>query len=116
MDKKVLCVGDTSADFESVRRELSALEAGWQLECVLPGEPTWNALDARSWDAVIVDQPVDGQDLTPVLETAMRKVPQAHRVLLVDLGSPETLFRRIGGVHQLLVKPCETSRLRKPGR
>jgi len=111
MKKQILGVSDPSAGFQSVWDELGQRQPGWTLRLVTPGDPTWSALEEQSWDVVIVDEPLRGQQAVSVLEQAMRKNPQGHRILLIDLGAPDALFRRIGGVHQLLVKPCEPGRL-----
>jgi putative nucleotidyltransferase with HDIG domain len=112
MKRRILLVDGKAQPLHELRAELAAGVPGWEVVEATSGAAALAALAATPADAVVADMLLPDMTGEQLLSQVLRQLPHAHRVVLVDLGDLDSLLHCVGGVHQFLIKPCTTSRLR----
>jgi HD-like signal output (HDOD) protein len=111
MRRRILFVDSPTRDLQDLREELGARRAPWTIDYAMGGRPALERLAGQRYDAVVADLFLEDMPGLEFLDRLQGDFPQTHRLVLIDLGDPTSLFRCVGGIHQFLSKPCDTERL-----
>jgi putative nucleotidyltransferase with HDIG domain len=112
MKRRILLVDGQGEPLRELCSELATRAAGWEVVRATSGAAALAALAASTWDAVVADMQLPDMSGEQLLTHVLRQFPQAHRVVLAELGDLESLLRCVNGVHQFVIKPCTPARLR----
>jgi len=113
MKRRILLVDGEGQPLRELRAELAGTGTGWEVIEATSGAAALAALAAASVDAIVADMMLPDMSGEQLLSQALRQFPQAHRMVLVDLGDLDSLLRCVGGAHQFVIKPCTPARLRE---
>lgn len=112
MKKRILLVDGVTAALREIKDELVDLCAGWELPYAGTGVAALDSLAHDACDAIVVDLRLHDMGGNHLITHVMKQYPRMHRIILADLGDPQSLLRCVGNVHQFLAKPVEADRLR----
>jgi len=111
MKKRILLVDGVTAALHEIKDELVGRCAGWELRYTGTGAAALDSLAQGAFDAVIVDLRLHDMGGNQLITQVMKQYPRMHRIILADLGDPQSLLRCVGNVHQFLAKPVDADRL-----
>jgi HD-like signal output (HDOD) protein len=111
MKQRILFVDGTSRELAEVLPQLASRANEWEWSYVVRSSEALEYLDRNDCDALVVDLQLDDRSGLQLATQVSSDHPQTHRLLLADLGDPQSLFRCVGGVHQFVAKPCDHERL-----
>lgn len=110
MTAKILIVDDE----ENVRASLQAVLAdeGYAVDCAASGEECLHLVESRSYDAVLLDVWLPGQDGIATLKDLRSRVPQAYVIMISGHGSIETAVQATKlGAFDFIEKPLSVDKL-----
>jgi HD-like signal output (HDOD) protein/ActR/RegA family two-component response regulator len=111
MRRRILFADSPARELLELREALAARRTEWTVDYAMGGQAALALLARQPCDAVVTDLFLEDMPGPEFLDRVLQQYPQTHRIVLTDLGDPESLFRCVGGVHQFLSKPCETDRI-----
>lgn len=102
MKRKILLVGSDA----SRRPDLLAMHPEWDAT-LAPSAASAEPLIDRSLDALVIDEALPDGDGLQLLEQARSRAPQAHRLIVTELGDARAAVRSTRAGHQLVPKPWD---------
>lgn len=111
MKRRILLVDGDGQPLRELRAELAALATGWEIVTSPSGAAALASLATAPADAVVADMQLNDMTGEQLLGQVLQHFPNAHRLVLADLGDIQSLLRCVGGVHQFVIKPCTAGRL-----
>jgi HD-like signal output (HDOD) protein/CheY-like chemotaxis protein len=111
MKKRILLVDGITAALHEIKDDLVSQCAEWEWIYVGTGVGALDMVSRSHYDAIVVDLRLPDLSGTHLITQVMKQNPRIYRVLLADLGDPQSLLRCVGNVHQFLAKPCDAERL-----
>ena len=111
MKRRILLVDGDGQPLRELRTELAALATGWEISTSPSGAAALVSLATAPADAVVADLQLTDMTGEQLLGQVLQQFPNAHRLVLADLGDLQSLLRCVGGVHQFVIKPCTAGRL-----
>lgn len=111
MKRRILLVDGEGQSLRELRAELATLATDWEIVTAPSGASALATLAAAPADAVVADAQLVEMTGEQLLAQVLQQFPNAHRVVLADLGDIQSLLRCVGGMHQFVVKPCTAARL-----
>lgn len=111
MKRRILLVDGAGQPLRELRSELAVRTPGREIVEATSGAAALASMAASPMDAVVADMLLPDMTGEQLLGQVLRQFPEAHRVVLADLGDLDSLLRCVGGVHQFVIKPCTPGRL-----
>jgi HD-like signal output (HDOD) protein len=102
MKRRILLVGGEAARSP----HLLELPPDWDLRTASSAAAAQPLLD-RALDAVVADEALPDGDGFAFLENAQARVPEAHRLVIADLGNAHSAVKSMRAGHQLIPKPWD---------
>jgi DNA-binding NtrC family response regulator len=107
----VMFVDDEPAILATLRRCITPICRRWKMEFFTSPRLALVALDERSFDVIVSDMRMPEMDGAQFLDEAMRRLPQAIRIVLSGTVTQQTIGGFDGAPHHFLPKPCNMRRL-----
>jgi len=111
MKRRILLVDGDGQPLRDLRTELATLATGWEIVTSPSGAAALASLATTPANAVVADMQLTDMTGEQLLGQVLQQFPDAHRLVLADLGDVQSLLRCVGGVHQFVIKPCTAGRL-----
>ena len=108
---RVLFVDDDPMVLESLERMLFGLAGQWNLSFVLGAQAALKELVACSYDVIVTDMRMPGDDGASLLREVKELHPSVVRIILSGYAEEEAVLRSIPVAHQFLNKPCTGKQL-----
>lgn len=102
MKRKILFVGAEPAR----RSDLLAINPEWDIHLAADGAAAEPFLD-RALDALVVDEMLPDTDGFQFLENAQLRAPEAHRLIVTELGDARSAVKSMRAGHQCVPKPWD---------
>ena len=110
---RVLFVDDEIRILDGLRRMLYPLRDRCQMEFVTSAADGLSALARIQFDVIVTDARMPGMDGTEFLREAMKRQPEAIRIVLSGQSERESMLKSVATAHQYLSKPCDAECLKR---
>jgi DNA-binding NtrC family response regulator len=107
----VMFVDDEPAILATLRRCITPICRQWKLEFFTSPRLALAALDERPFEVIVSDMLMPEMDGAEFLDEAMRRLPQAIRIVLSGTVTEQTIGFSNVATHHFLPKPCNVRRL-----
>ena len=112
MSKRILFLATDPAGSESIRIDLTAIEAGWETFVVGTFDEAVAAIEARLADVIVADHHLTDASGAKLLNWAAEHVPKAPRLIMAEAVEREQVLRLVLTPHHFLPKPIAPDVLR----
>jgi HD-like signal output (HDOD) protein len=112
MSKRILFLATDPAGSESIRTDLTAIEAGWETFVVGTFDEAVTAIEARLADVIVADHHVTDASGAKLLNWAAEHLPKAPRLIMAEASEREQVLRLVVAPHHFLPKPIAPDILR----
>jgi HD-like signal output (HDOD) protein/ActR/RegA family two-component response regulator len=110
--KQILFVDDEAKVLEGLGRMLRVMRHEWEMTFLDDPRRAVDLVQAKTFDAIVVDMRMPQMDGTEVLSQVRDARPGMARIVLSGHAEREAAMRSVGLAHQFLAKPCDAQTLR----
>jgi HD-like signal output (HDOD) protein/CheY-like chemotaxis protein len=110
--KRILFVDDEQHVLDGLQDLLRKHRREWDMVFVLAADAALRELAGGTFDVVITDMRMPGQDGAAFLQVVKDKYPSVARIVLSGQAQRESIMRAMPVAHQYLSKPCDADHLR----
>ena len=109
--KRVLFVGEDQPLWQEIRNRPADFSSQWTAEFAQTGPEALSQAETGSFDAVVADVQLFDMSGVDLLDSILRRQPQAVRILVSEQADLQNTVRCIGKAHHHLLKPCDLATL-----